>query len=86
METMAAPRRSGGTEPGEHGASPPDTAAPAPGSARARIRMWAILIVGALLLAVIAALTLWSRPAPVHRKLRRVVYRRLLGKDIDGEM
>ena len=64
METMTAPHRSGGTEPGEHGASPPDTAAPVPGSARASIRMWAILIGGALLLAVIAALTLWSRPAP----------------------
>lgn len=64
METMTAPHRSAGTEPGEHRVSPSDTAAPVPGSARASIRLWAILIVGALFLAVIAALTLWSRPVP----------------------
>jgi hypothetical protein len=57
METMTAPHRSGGTEPGEHGAL-----AAGYRSARPRkregscIRMRALLIVGLLLLAVIAAL------------------------------
>ena len=59
METTTAAKRSGGAEPGEQGASQPVV-----GSARGRFRIRAILIVGALLLAVIAALTLWSRPVP----------------------
>lgn len=72
METTTAPKRSGGAEPGEQGASQPVAAAPVAGSTSARVRMRAILIVGALLVAVIAVLYLWSRPAPELRVFLRV--------------
>lgn len=64
METTTAPKSSGGAEPGEQGASQPVAATPVAGRTRTRPWMRAILIVGALLLAIIAALTLWTRPAP----------------------
>ncbi len=63
MDTVTAPNRLGGAEPGKHGASPQVAAVPVAGSARAHSRMWIILIVGVLLLAVVAVLYLPSRTA-----------------------
>lgn len=70
METTTAPNRSGGAEQDKPGASQPVAAAPVAGSASARTWMRVILIVGALLLAVVAALYLWSQPAPDSGALR----------------
>ncbi len=64
METTTAPKRSGGAEPAKPGSSQPVAAAPVAGRAETRPWLRAILIVGVLLLAVIAGLSLWTRPAP----------------------
>ncbi|MDP3089859.1 MAG: efflux RND transporter periplasmic adaptor subunit [Nitrospira sp.] len=65
-----APHRSGGTEPGGHGASQPVAASSVAGSASTRTWMRAILIVGALLLALAASLYLQSRTVPDSGALR----------------
>ncbi len=72
METTTAPNRSGGAEQDKPGASQPVAAAPVAGSASARTWMRAILIVGALLLAVLASAFFYaqSRPAPESGVLR----------------
>jgi len=70
METTTAPNGLGGTEPGEHRASQPRAASPVAGSASARTWVRAILIVGALLLAVGAGVYVQSRTTPDSGALR----------------